>query len=155
MFPVALQDMAIRRRFPKFTYRRENGIPTWRGVLSPRESSPEYRLVIRYRAGKPPQVNVTKPHLHPDAPHRYEDGSLCLYWPKEWPWSDEQIIAKTILPWIALWLFYYELWLDTRKWVGPQAPHQPPRRPLTKKVRDSSTKGCNRFNLCDDPTFPT
>lgn len=31
------------------------------------------------------------------------------------------LIAKTILPWTALWLYYYELWLDTGKWLGPSS----------------------------------
>jgi hypothetical protein len=31
------------------------------------------------------------------------------------------LIATTILPWTALWLYYYELWLDTGKWLGPSS----------------------------------
>lgn len=34
------------------------------------------------------------------------------------------MIAETIVPWTALWLLYYELWLETDEWLGPEAPHQ-------------------------------
>ncbi len=64
-------------------------------------------------------------------PHLYADGSLCLYWPKEWRWSRKAIIAETILPWAANWLLYYELWLDTGEWLGPSShdPHKEPGDP--------------------------
>jgi hypothetical protein len=31
------------------------------------------------------------------------------------------LIATTLIPWTALWLYYYELWLDTGKWLGPSS----------------------------------
>jgi hypothetical protein len=32
-------------------------------------------------------------------------------------------ISETIVPWAALWLAFYEIWLDTDHWYGPEAPH--------------------------------
>ena len=57
----------------------------------------------------------------------YPDGSLCLYWPHEWWWRSDCIIAETIIPWTASWLYFYELWLDTGEWLGPSS-HSAPKR---------------------------
>jgi hypothetical protein len=77
-------------------------------------------------------VRVIRPQVQPDAPHRYPDGSLCLYWFKDWRWGPKSLIHETILPWAALWLFYYELWLDTGKWLGPSShdPHPSLENPI-------------------------
>lgn len=121
-----VQGLHIQHRFPNFTYRRQNGRGLWIGTLQPRPTSPAYRIKIEYRHGKPPDVRVMWPPLAPGAPHLYRDGSLCLYWPKEWWWRPDQLIAETIVPWTASWLYYYELWLDTGKWLGPSSHDQFP-----------------------------
>jgi hypothetical protein len=33
------------------------------------------------------------------------------------------LLADTILPWTSHWLFYYELWLITRHWMGTGHDH--------------------------------
>lgn len=114
----AVQHLHIRHRFPSFSGRRDGGAYCWRGDLQPRLSSPVYRVEIRCRDRGAPNVRVLSPPLPDNAPHRYPDGTLCLYWPKEWCWTNDKIIAKTVLPWAALWLYYYELWLDTGEWLG-------------------------------------
>lgn len=121
---LALQTVWIAQRFPTFRYSRENGEAVWRGTLQPRGSSPAYKVAIHYRIGKSPTVKVVSPKLVKGAPHLYKEGVLCLYWPKEWRWSRDQFIATTILPWTASWLYFYELWLDTGKWLGPSS-HDP------------------------------
>jgi hypothetical protein len=35
------------------------------------------------------------------------------------------MIATTIIPWLALWLYYYEVWLATGHWEGGGIPHKP------------------------------
>jgi hypothetical protein len=121
-----LQQLHIAHKFPTFTRLREVGTAIWRGTLQPRESSPVYQVTIsvRLRVGAIPKVRVITPQLAPNAPHLYSDGTLCLYWPQEWRWRETAIIADTILPWTALWLYYYELWLDCGEWLGPSS-HQP------------------------------
>jgi hypothetical protein len=118
---LAVQDLNLRHRFPRFTVERSNGVWTWRGNLQPRPSSPVYQVSIRCRHGGVPIVRVLSPALAPNAPHLYRGGKLCLYWPEEWRWYGDELIAETILPWTASWLFYYELWLDTGKWLGPSS----------------------------------
>lgn len=122
---LATQNLFVQRYFPQFTFRRENGAGVWRGTLQPNEVSPRYHVVIKYRVGKQPKVLVTKPQLRSDAPHRFPDGSLCLYWHKEWYWTADADMSETIVPWTALWLYFYELWLDVGEWLGPAAPHAP------------------------------
>jgi hypothetical protein len=94
--------------------------------LQPGEISPIYQVEIEYRHRKAPTVKVMQPTIVAGAPHLYKDGSLCLYWPKEWNWQDNELIAEIIIPWTALWLYYYELWLDTGKWLGPSSHDQLP-----------------------------
>jgi hypothetical protein len=122
----ALQDLNIRAGFPGFVARSlAAGGAIWQGTLQPRESSPVYHVVIRHSVDGIPKVHVTSPKLRPN-PHLYSDGSLCLYWPKEWSWRKDQLLAQTIIPWAALWLYFYELWLDTGEWLGPSS-HQLPK----------------------------
>jgi len=118
---LPLQDLHIRGRFPHFARSGSRGEAVWTGTLQPRQSSPAYRVVIRYRIGSIPRVTVTWPQVAPSAPHRFADGTLCLYWAKEWQWRGDMIIAQTIIPWTSLWLYYYELWLDTGEWLGPSS----------------------------------
>lgn len=118
---LALQNLHILHRFPGFTYRRERGVGVWRGTLQPRPLSQKYRVAVRYKLSSYPTVKVISPALAPKAPHRWGDGTLCLFYPKESPWRRDMLIATTIIPWTALWLYYYELWLDIGKWLGPSS----------------------------------
>jgi hypothetical protein len=45
------------------------------------------------------------------------------YWPDEDRWKSSDDIHKKIIPWLAEWLVFYELFLITGKWLGPEAPH--------------------------------
>lgn len=122
---VAMQNLYMQRRFPQFKFCWENGIGIWRGTLQPTPVSPVYHILIKYNIGLVPRVWVLSPELKATAPHRYQDGYLCLYWDKEWAWFPDQDITKTIVPWVALWLYYYEIWLDTNEWLAEAAPHAP------------------------------
>lgn len=118
---LGLQNLHVQHRFPGFVYRRECGAAAWRGTLQPRQFSQRYRVLVRYKLSSYPTVKIVSPALAAKAPHLWKDGSLCLYYPKEKPWQKDMLIAKTIIPWTALWLYYYELWLDTGKWLGPSS----------------------------------
>lgn len=120
---LAIQDIHVRRLFPGFSCRISRGCAVWRGSLQPRLASPVYQIEIRYKLKEIPEVKVISPPLALDAPHLYSDKSLCLYWPKEWSWQQHNLVAEIIIPWAASWLYYYELWLDTGKWLGPSS-HQ-------------------------------
>ncbi len=124
---LGTQVIKMHQNFPDFKYTRENNLPTWKGELRPTPQSPVYRLKIVYKYhkqfAKAPKVWVLTPAIHPCAKHLYSDGSLCLYYPKDRSWTAYKYIADTIVPWAALWLLFYEIWLDTDHWYGPEAPH--------------------------------
>jgi hypothetical protein len=58
----------------------------------------------------------------------YEDRSLCLYFPEDERWKISDDAHRKIIPWVAEWLVFYELYLITGKWLGPAAPHAPPEK---------------------------
>lgn len=128
--PIGYQVFRMKVAFATFKYGRrhlyQHSTPTWIGTLQPTETSPLYQVRITYSPPKPPKVIIIDPPPRTDAPHRYADGSLCLYFPKDGSWTPYHFIADTIVPWTALWLYCYQLWCDTGKWFGPEAPH--PRR---------------------------
>lgn len=98
------------------------------GYLQPQFTSPRYLVKVVYKLKDIPRVWVVSPTLHRKAVHLYADKHLCLYWPKEWNWRSDQLIANTIIPWTGSWLFFYELWLDTGKWLGPSSHDFYPQR---------------------------
>lgn len=118
------QIAAMRQTFPQFDLHatRRGGI-AWRGFLQPTAESPRYPIVIVHEPPRPPRVFVPGRDLDPDCRHLYPDRSLCLYWPEQWRWKSSHSLAATIVPWAAFWLYYYELWETTGRWLGPSSPH--------------------------------
>lgn len=118
----------MRKVFPQFRERdnRRGGL-RWEGQLRPSPDSTEYSIRIDHDSGKVPRVFVDNPPIDKSAPHRYPGGDLCLYWPKEWRWSANEKLSETLVPWIALWLYYYEIWQFCGKWLGPSSPHGSPK----------------------------
>lgn len=125
---LPLQIAKMRHRFPGFVYK--GGRNAWCGTLQPTKESPAYRVKLEYNPGRSPKVWVLEPRVHPDAPHRYRDESLCLYHPRDGNWNPSLFLADTIVPWAAEWLFYYEVWLEDpkKRWFGPEAPHEGPKK---------------------------
>lgn len=126
---IGQQVSRMREDFPQLVYRREDNVPTWRGPLQPTPTSSVYEIRMVYNsAGKyrePPSVWVESPRIQPSAPHLYRNGALCLHFPEDRSWNPRNDISKTIVLWAALWLAFYEVWLSTGQWYGPEAPHMP------------------------------
>ncbi len=121
--PISAQIGEMRRRYPGFTSNWQRGKVTWTGILTPADGCRSYTLRIGYRLGDQPKVFVVHPGLVPRGdggriPHRYRDGSLCLYRPKYREWTASDAVAETVVPWSALWLYDYEVWFVTSVWVG-------------------------------------
>lgn len=113
--------------FPDFVSRiARDGSVTWFGSFQPNPSSATYRLKVNYGLYGSPRVWVLSPELDADAPHRWPEGDLCLYWPREWTWSDRESIAQTIMGWAAIWLEYYEIWKVLGEWHGPSSHNEFP-----------------------------
>ena len=117
-----IQILHLKQRFPQFKYK---GKGVWFGTLQPMPHSQIYKIKIVDKVGAFPRVYVKEPKLAKGAPHLYSDGSLCLFYPKDFSWNKKSLIAETIVPWTALWLYYYELWLKTGIWYGNSIEHKP------------------------------
>ena len=53
-------------------------------------------------------------------PHVYShiEQQLCLFSPGRKEWTNQKLIANSIIPWASEWLFFYELWLPDGNWLG-------------------------------------
>lgn len=59
------------------------------------------------------------------SPHRYDDGSLCLYYPADPPqrrWTSKRGLSS-LLSLVADHLFFEDVYRDTETWIAPEAPH--------------------------------
>jgi len=119
----ALQILWMRKRHPQFTASGGNKKYVFTGHLQPNSQSKSYQVAIHYRYDHSPRVFVRSPALHPKTPHLYDDGSLCLFKAERFNWHDGLLISEYIVPWTAVWLYFYEQWLDLNVWLGPEAPH--------------------------------
>lgn len=99
-----------------------------RGTIRPTDRSTRYYIEVRYRDGGSPQVRVLEPRIEYSAKiHMYKSGTFCLYDSRNQPWQSTYHLCDTILPWVAEWLVYYEIFLMTGKWIGNEAPHNGPK----------------------------
>src|SRR5579871_5787013 len=118
----ALQGHRLLAAYPQFETKSSSWQgAVWRGKLQPTELSDIYTVEIAYALSQRPDVHVLDPQLkvhpgHKRLPHVYPGNSLCLYTFGEW--YPGLYIANTIVPWISLWLLFYETWLLTGKWKG-------------------------------------
>jgi len=120
---VEQQIFVMNKLFPQFKYYRSNKGSTWKGWLQPTQQSLKYSILIRYPSNKIPSVWIKYPEIRKNVPHRYRDGSLCLYFPEDNSWNPNMFLAKQIIPWVAEWLRFYEIWMITGKWYGEEASH--------------------------------
>ena len=93
------------------------------GNIQP-EGCESYKFKIEWMVGNQPKVTILSKEIAPHNDiHMYDDGSLCLFYPPDLKWKNHFKIADYIIPWIAEWIVFYELYLVTNKWLGPEAPH--------------------------------
>lgn len=98
---------------------------TWRYQTRPTALSRLYSVRIEFKTGNQPEVYVEHPDLVALAegrkiPHLYSQSptKLCLHRPNKREWRPDLLINRTIVPWVALWLFYFEEWLASDDWKG-------------------------------------
>lgn len=106
-----------------FNIRIVDGQLIARGTVHPTALNCTYSVRIEYRAPTRPRVWVEEPKLHPRTPegripHTFTQNEPCLFLPGGNEWRSDKKIALTIVPWLSLWLFYYEVWLATGEWLG-------------------------------------
>jgi hypothetical protein len=126
---IVQQAMGIRSLWPAPAPKLKRAQLVWIGRLQPTPVSPIYAVRLRYD-GSYPRVHVLDPKLDSGhqgrLPHVYSGDELCLYTPGEW--KSSMPLATTVIPWIAEWLLYYELWLATDGWSGGGHVFAPPER---------------------------
>ena len=142
---MALQAVALKRRFSDSGIRVRSGKLLWMGEITPSPLSCTYTVQVQYRLGERPKVKVVKPGLRrrgkERCEHMYADDEPCLYWPKQREWDGSMLIVDTIIPWTCEWLTHYEIWLFAGKWHGqgvhPETSEKgvPERRALLRSKR--------------------
>lgn len=119
---VMMQLMALTRSFPNSKGCVRRNRLHWCTDIQPTRLSDTYTISLDYTLEASPRVFVKKPELQDrdgkKAPHRYKDGSLCLYLPSAGDWQRHMFLRDTIVPWTSEWLLHYEIWLGTGEWCG-------------------------------------
>jgi hypothetical protein len=125
--------MAMEAKFPQFQCHLFRNTGIWIGLLQPTPRSPQYTVRIKYTLKRYPRITVVDPPLElaegkKFLPHTYQpDNRLCLYFPPSGQWSSNKLLADHIVPWISEWLYYYEIWVFTGKWLGGGIEHNGPK----------------------------
>jgi hypothetical protein len=122
------QYLDFKRSLPEWYAQSTPSGFTAKAVIQPTPLSDCYTVRISYRHNTSPIINVLNNKLKPreakgKIKHTYNDGSLCLYYPKAREWTEKDLISQTIVPWISVWLYYYEIWFVTGKWLGGGIEH--------------------------------
>ena len=115
------QGAFVKALFPSFTC--SCGIKlVCRGTISPSPLSNIYRVRIEYDGVYAPKAWLEDPQLRPREPggripHTYNNERPCFFTPGV-DWHRDLKIALTVIPWLSLWLLYYEAWHATGVWQG-------------------------------------
>ncbi len=121
-------------------------VTIWEGELRPVSEAYFVRIVDHRGAddgrfafvSRWPSVRVLSPLSrrdeapHEPVPHLYgghdnpRGAELCLFHPRSRDWNDWMLLADSIVPWAAEWLYYYEMWHVTGVWGGDEWLHEDP-----------------------------
>jgi hypothetical protein len=117
------QYAELKKKFPEWNIRLRKNQVVAVGSIQPTAWSRKYLVELKYSFGNRPKVRVLSPELMGLAcdrkiPHMYSQKHLCLFYPKSRQWTLGDSIAEFQIPWISLWLYFFELWLITDKWQG-------------------------------------
>ena len=82
----------------------------------------KYKIRVEYLKTQPPKIFVEHPIIK-KRKHMFHDGSLCLYHWSNFKWDDKKSIARDLIPWTYMWVYYYELWLSTGIWYSDEYKH--------------------------------
>ena len=128
-FSTAQQAYFLKLTFPEFRVGTARNQLRCVGRLQPTATSDKYTFELEYKVPTRPHVRVIRPELrlaegHTKLPHVFPGNELCLYMSPEW--RPDRRIDQFIIPWISLWLFFYEVWLASGEWLG--GGHEPDAR---------------------------
>ena len=116
------QRIALQQAFPNSNCRLRRNKLSWKATLQPTGLSDSYEVQLTHSLERNPKIFVCWPKLcdrdNQLVPHRYNDGSLCLFLPRKREWNQGMFLSETTVPWACEWLFHYELWQATGEWHG-------------------------------------
>jgi hypothetical protein len=127
---IPVQANALRDAYPlsQLAFADDERL-RWFCNIRPTPVSQNYFVQLDYTLSRDPRIWVVAPDLDvPDGrslPHIFpRGGSLCVYDCREGhdEWHPGMPLAE-VIPWISLWLHYYEVWLVTGTWSGKEATH--------------------------------
>lgn len=100
----------------------------WEHTYVSRISGRKYTICLNYEKWFSPRVWVVEPdftELTCWIPHVYKESAnrLCLYHPRDFKWTVSKDLIQTIILWAFLWIEFFEIYLITDEWTGPEAPH--------------------------------
>ena len=121
---IAEQVSLMRSKYPQFATKMDSfNAMRVEGSLRPTARSIDYRFRLLYTFNQAPKVKILSPVLVRNSsgdsiPHVYKNGNLCLYRPKYGEFTAKDFLFDTIISWISLWLYHYEVWHLTGEWLG-------------------------------------
>ena len=109
--------------FPAFALLAANGqITAAEGALDTQNNNTYgIRIVLHNYPYALPKIFPKAWTLHPDVPHKFADGSICILKSAQWRqhFTVALVVAKT-----AIWLGKYEIWKrNGHRWPGLEQPH--------------------------------
>lgn len=120
---IPIQFGYIKKDYPHFKVSIVKDSLIIKGKLQPTPMSCVYHFKLKYYISQRPHIKITSPELKRNfknerIPHVYKENELCLYYPKYKEFDSKCRISDYIIPWISLWLYYYEIWHITGEWLG-------------------------------------
>ena len=117
------QMKSIKTNFPQFEVKIKKDKLNVSGEIQPSPLHSNYEFTLVYQYGRAPKIHIVSPKLKERAngekiPHVYSENRPCLYYPKSNEFFHDMMLSETIIPWLALWLYFYEIWLITGEWLG-------------------------------------
>lgn len=117
----AEQAYVLKLKYPGFRILTARNHLECVGTLQPTLISDAYTVKIIYNVPLRPRVQVLQPELRlapgkTRLPHVFEGNELCLHDAEDW--HPGRHISEYVVPWISLWLAFYEFWVLTGEWRG-------------------------------------
>lgn len=121
---ILVEIRLLKKYYPFLEFQTKDNKLFCNGFFQPTEYSPTYYYRVEWEPGFPPRVFPTIPQIeYNEDIHLYADGSLCLYYPKDFVYSIKSHLHDTILPWVHEWFVFYELYQIKGRWIHPYVEH--------------------------------
>jgi hypothetical protein len=122
---MLIERTLLKKHFPFLKFEIREGCLICHGHFQPTEYSPTFYYRLEWKPGYTPKVFPANPQIeYDDEIHMYSNGSLCLYYPKDFVYSNKCHIYETIIPWTHEWFVFYELYLIKGRWLHPYVEHK-------------------------------